>query len=188
MARMIAEVLVTAVFGVWLCATVALNVPFLERRVGRFLTRRIWALVPNWSFFAPHPAMSDTLLFYRDRYCSGVCSPWRHIELIPHGRRFRRIAWNPGARVDKAVADAESLLIQEDVKSGGVSPQGLALTVPYLLLLNWVCSFPVGPGAVSRQFSIVRHNRRQGAIEVILVSGFHRLSSEGEKLGQGVIV
>jgi hypothetical protein len=183
---MMAEVLVTAILSGWLCATIAFNVPFVERHVGRFATRRIWALVPNWSFFAPRPAMTDTLLFYRDRYCNGACSPWRQAELVLLEHRFRRAAWNPGARVDKALADAESLLIQDDPRPGNAFSKGLALTVPYLLLLNWVCSFPVGAGAVARQFSLVRHSRCGEEIEIVLVSGFHGLDSEEEGLGQEV--
>lgn len=182
---MIEEAIIAFTLLGWLVATISLNIPLVESRVARFVTRRIWALVPNWSFFAPRPATSDTLLFYRDRYYNSAYSPWRQAELVCLRHRLRQVFWNPGGRVDKAVADAEAILAQNALRLGDAPLQGLALTVPYLLILNWVCSFPVGAGAAARQFSIVRHSRHGDSMEIVFVSGFHGLESEEDSYYRG---
>ncbi|MEV4370142.1 hypothetical protein AB0J71_23950 [Nonomuraea sp. NPDC049637] len=160
----------------WYLATVAVNIPYVERLIGsRFASRRVWSFIPNWSFFAPRPAVSDTFLFYRDRLAGGTCSPWRTAAEPPKLHWLRRMAWNPHSRPGKAISDAESVLLQEGIAARSMAAESLFLTVPYLLLLNHVCSFAVGPGVGARQFALARRDGRSRQLEIVFVSGFHTL-------------
>ncbi|WP_180931106.1 hypothetical protein [Streptomyces sp. AJS327] len=65
---------------------------------------RLGSILPNWRFFAPHPAQHDFVLFYRTLDAAGETSDWRPLEVIA-GRRARQAAWFPERRTEKAVFD-----------------------------------------------------------------------------------
>jgi len=173
----------------WLIATALANTPVGDRILTSVIgTRRIRALVPTWSFFAPRPVSYDVTLLYRERLADGECSPWR--EAIPFPRRHPiiRAFWNPGARAFKAVSDASNVLIlSARAAPQPVSPRSLMLSIPYLLLLAKTSSLKIGVGVVSRQFALVRHSHRDARIAVTFVSGFHDVSTsvtDGERMSR----
>ncbi|MFF8288349.1 hypothetical protein ACF068_03810 [Streptomyces sp. NPDC016309] len=91
--------------------------------------------IPSWRFFGPHPGMHDTHLLYRDELADGTLTEWRE-KVIVEERRGHHIVWNPNRRREKVVFDAvEELKIfvrrEEPLER-------LQLTLPYLVLLNYV--------------------------------------------------
>ncbi|ROO86917.1 hypothetical protein EDD29_4501 [Actinocorallia herbida] len=172
--------------GAWILLTVIANLPHGESLLLRvFVLRRLLALIPRWSFFAPDPVHSDVSLLFRDRIGNGGLSVWR--DTNPGSRRpsVLRPLFNPDARSFKAVSDASNGLIAAARSAGpGTRPQDLSLNVPYLLLLNHVAGFGIGPGVEARQFALVRHNRHEQRMAVVFVSGFHVLEAEDSSAGR----
>ncbi|MFD0270464.1 hypothetical protein ACFVGY_28465 [Streptomyces sp. NPDC127106] len=77
----------------------------------RIQRKDTFALLPNWRFFAPEPAVHDYHFFYRTLNTAGERSPWQPVDLIA-GRRFHQILWFPGRRAEKAVYDICSEILQ----------------------------------------------------------------------------
>ncbi|MFJ9210239.1 hypothetical protein [Streptomyces sp. NPDC102264] len=77
----------------------------------RLQRKDTFALLPNWRFFAPEPAVHDYHFFYRTLNTAGETSPWRAVDLIA-GRRLHQIFWFPSRRTEKAVFDISSEMLQ----------------------------------------------------------------------------
>ncbi|WP_326623110.1 hypothetical protein OG863_39270 [Streptomyces decoyicus] len=82
----------------------------------RLQFRDAFALLPNWRFFAPEPATHDFHFFYRTLNTAGETSRWQPVDVIS-GRRLHQIFWFPGRRVEKAVFDICSEMLQKLDKS-----------------------------------------------------------------------
>src|SRR5205809_5017290 len=124
---------VIVILAAWLAATVALQLP----RTRRWLQERdVCALLPEYRFFAPRPAEGDLHLLFRDTYADGTVGRWTEIcRLKP--LRLSHALWNPDKRERKALFDCVVLLL----RLRPPQPRALAVTTPYLLLLNHVSSF-----------------------------------------------
>nr|AOE46837.1 tubulin alpha-2 chain protein [Streptomyces antibioticus] len=77
----------------------------------RLQRKDTFALLPNWRFFAPEPAVHDYHFFYRTLNTAGETSPWHAVDLIA-ARRAHQIFWFPGRRTEKAVFDICSEMLQ----------------------------------------------------------------------------
>lgn len=135
----------------------------------------VFGLVPIWTFFAPTPGMSDYYLLYRDRLPDGSLDNWRKVELKPPGNGFRLALWNPTKRKQKALSDMVSALIRLAKQQKG---EGLIVTVPYILILNFITSRPHSLGTSGTQFMVLEHSGFRGEPErsrVVMMSGIHRL-------------
>ncbi|MEE1761041.1 MULTISPECIES: hypothetical protein [unclassified Streptomyces] len=71
----------------------------------RVRSRDHFSLLPNWRFFAPHPAMFDYHFLYRTVSGDGSASTWRDASGIVD-RKPLHLVWFPTRRADKAVFDA----------------------------------------------------------------------------------
>ncbi|MFI1354168.1 hypothetical protein ACH4TV_11380 [Streptomyces sp. NPDC020898] len=71
----------------------------------RVRTRDHFSLLPNWRFFAPHPAMHDYHFLYRTVSGDGTASTWRDASGIVD-RKPMHLVWFPTRRADKSVFDA----------------------------------------------------------------------------------
>lgn len=72
---------------------------------------RLGVFVPNWRFFAPHPATHDFHLLHRTLDVDDQVSPWIDTtEISP--RRPTQAVWFPGRRAEKAVFDVASEFVQ----------------------------------------------------------------------------
>ncbi|MEU9603334.1 hypothetical protein [Streptomyces sp. NPDC048057] len=91
-----------------LLATLAVQHP--NQAFARVKVRNKWALLPNWCFFAPNPAMHDLHLLYRTLDTDGGTSSWKSINVIA-GRRLHQFFWFPGRRPEKGVFDICSELL-----------------------------------------------------------------------------
>ncbi|MGC5000830.1 hypothetical protein [Streptomyces sp. DT195] len=116
-----------------------LSLTLLEQlQKGTKVNRRVdplSAVIPNWRFFGPQPAMHDCHLLYRDELEGGEMTAWREVDVIEE-RRSSHMVWHPNRRREKALFDAT-----EEMKSYVGRERELRilqLTVPYLLLLSYV--------------------------------------------------
>lgn len=93
------------------------------------------ALIPNWRFFGPQPAMHDCHLLYRDELAGGEMTDWREVEVVEE-RRTSHMLWHPNRRREKVIFD-----VTEEMKAYARREQELRklqVTVPYLVLLSYV--------------------------------------------------
>src|SRR5262249_31136977 len=115
-------------------------------------------------------------LLYRDRTSDGKLSPWRE---VPGERPQRGIAafWNPGRRHNKALVDV-TLELARLGQAVGDRVEALALTVPYLAVLNFVSEAPRIDCDCETQFLLMTSDRRRRGAkpEVLLVSALHPLT------------
>jgi hypothetical protein len=167
-------IVVVVIYVVWAAATIANQFhswsPLWLRSVD------IFGLIPVWTFFAPNPGMTDYYLLYRDRLPDGSFDNWRTVELKESENGFRLALWNPTKRKHKALSDIVSSLIRL-AKEGG--SEALILTVPYILLLNFISSLPHSLGTNGTQFMVLEHGGFSGEPErsrVLVMSAIHRLS------------
>ncbi|MBU2665784.1 hypothetical protein KOI35_19935 [Actinoplanes bogorensis] len=103
---------IPAVFAAWFVATVISQHPDRSYDKARGLDRTgTGILIPNWRFFAPNPAVEDQHFLYRlaseDKTRH---SEWREVyQIVP--RKMIHAFWFPGRRIEKAVFDAASTLV-----------------------------------------------------------------------------
>lgn len=62
------------------------------------------SIVPNWRFFAPHPAVHDSHLLYRTLSVEEETSEWIQLSLAPD-RTLQHMVWFPDRRLGKAIFD-----------------------------------------------------------------------------------
>lgn len=131
----------------------------------------MFGLFPGWNFFAPRPGSMDFHLLFRDELPGGGITPWREIP-ITQGRRWHDWLWNPERRLKKVVFDSFSALTQVVTQKADVR-----LSVPYLVLLNYVSNYPRLYPATKTQFMLMMSTPAdpdQEPVEVI-VSDRHPL-------------
>jgi hypothetical protein len=135
----------------------------------------VCGLIPTWTFFAPNPGMTDYYLLYRDRLADGSFDNWRKVELKGSDNGFRLALWNPTKRRHKALSDTVNALIG---LSRHRASDTLIVTVPYVLLLNFITSRPHSLGTTGTQFMVLEHSGFSHEPErsrVMVISGIHRL-------------
>ena len=111
----------------------------------------VFGVIPYWNFFAPQPGTWDYSLLYRDRLASGSQTNWREISLCRPRTAWDWI-WNPKKREKKALFDIVTSLMQSATV---MEPDQLVLTVPYIILLDYVSQLPRPYGAVATQFLLM---------------------------------
>lgn len=157
-------------FGGWLAATVACQ---FNSRLARALRRRDPLLViPQWTFFAPEPAVTDYHVLYRDEYSDGTHSGWMELVLDP--KPACRAVWNVHKRRSKALFD----LVQGLLTLLADDPRAeVKYTVGYVLLLQAVSREPRGREPARTQFVVVESSgyTPSGPPRVVLRSEPHRL-------------
>jgi hypothetical protein len=135
----------------------------------------VFGLIPTWTFFAPNPGMTDYHLLYRDRLADGSFDNWRQVELKGSENGCRLALWNPTKRKHKALSDTVSALIG---LSKHRASDALIVTVPYVLILNFVTSRPHSLGTTATQFMVLEHSgfsQEPARSRVLVRSGIHRL-------------
>jgi hypothetical protein len=165
-------IVVIAVYAAWLAATIAHQ--FHSHCPGWVKRLNVAGLLPIWTFFAPHPGMTDYYLLYRDRLPDGMLDNWRGIELKGRENGGRLAIWNPTKRKHKALTDLVSAIAQFVVRHGEAR---VIATVPYILILNYVSSQPHSLGSEATQFLILEssgYSRDLGDTRVLMLSQFHR--------------
>jgi hypothetical protein len=142
-------------------------------------SRDVFLLLPMWTFFAPNPGTTDARLLWREALGSRHLGPWH--ELSPPRSHPMRAIWNPNRRIQKAIAVAGGLLAH-----AGES-ESTTLTIPYLLLLNYVAAQTGSPHAIARQFAVVRTSGESPAfdeVRMVALSRWHAVGEKGDALGR----
>lgn len=168
-----AAIVVIIIYVVWFAATIANQ--FHSRCPVWLRAVNIFGLIPIWTFFAPNPGMTDYYLLYRDRLPDGSFDNWKKIELKSSENGFRLALWNPTKRKHKALSDLVSA-VAEFVKDHGA--EAVFVSVPYILILNFITSRPHSLGTDGTQFMILEHSGFSGEPErsrVLVMSRIHRL-------------
>ena len=162
---------VALVLGIWLLVSAVLQIPL--ERLQRLRAWDLASLIPQWSFFAPHPATGDLHLLYRDRLDSRAWTPWTELN-VSAGCAWWNTVWNPQRRRTKAFFDAATLLLREEAQTG---PICVKASVPYLLLLSFVTAVPRAIACRETQFLLMKSTARRDspAFETLFVSGLHKL-------------
>lgn len=142
-------------------------------------------VIPRWNFFAPSPGTYDVHVLYRDRLADGTVTDWREIpaEVPP---QWVNAVWNPGRRHNKAVFDVTRHLADYSSKHEGEALQ-IQMSMPYLVLLNFVSALPRGYDARETQFLLMRSYFQAEFDEPtpIFWSSFHGLEvADGELVGR----
>ena len=144
-------------------------------RLERWLrTRDVFLLLPIWTFFAPNPGTTDTRLLWRESFASGDTNHWHELS-PPRPTRWRAL-WNPDRRVQKAIADAGALVAQARAETDS---DAVLLSVPYLMLLNYVAAQDGSPHAIARQFLVVQTSGGPpdfDEVNVLTISRWHAVA------------
>lgn len=169
------EVVVASLLALWFVGSVLNQFQFEWFDKIRNLDH--FSLLPLWTFFAPNPGQTDYHLVYRDRRADGVTTDWMEVA-ITQSRKFHSCMWNPEKRSKKVISDVVATLM-ESIPS--VPPDKAAfaimLSLPYLVLLNFVSNLAATPGATHRQFVIAETAgfKRTEHPRLVLKSDFHPL-------------
>ncbi len=160
-------------FAAWLAISIVCQ---LSRKAENWLRDRdLFSLIPRWNFFAPNPSMQDFHLLYRDRYPDGSVGRWSEPPRMKPNPIVSAF-WNPGRRYNKALFDVTQHLLRAS-ETLASSPLRLQLTLPYVVLLNYVSGFPRWDGAIETQFLLMTSYGRQSPDKPtpVFVSALHQI-------------
>jgi hypothetical protein len=129
---------------VWLLSTIAGNIPRFQSFVRRL---DVLGVVPAWTFFAPNPGVTDTVILVRDLLEDDTWSPW---VVAWRERPTRgRVCWRPDKRVAKLVADCGSAIPRAHVEGDET------LGASFLLVANIAQNAPHDWRTKGFQFAII---------------------------------
>jgi len=157
-----------ALLGFWLAITVLYATPLYERFAVKLMVR---LFVPQWNFFAPIPGTHDPHLFYRDQLVDGRIGPWRECVEFTGKRRASAPIWHPEKRAKKTLYDITTTLTRENC----TDPNLIKLSIPHLLLLNYVASLPRSLLSTATQFALIETCASDPKPNIFFVSGLHSL-------------
>ncbi|WP_207631061.1 MULTISPECIES: hypothetical protein [unclassified Actinopolyspora] len=170
-------------FGSWFVGTVLCQDPF--RREDRIRKLDKFNLIfPDWRFFAPNPGIHDYHLLYRDTLASGDTTEWSEVGQIAE-RKPHHIVWHPHRRLEKTLFDIVAEILRFSGDTG--AKKDLALTVPYLTLLNYITNRqPHATDARSTQFLIAASGGYDQSEEptMLFLSESHRLERGYRRSGK----
>ncbi|ELZ67209.1 hypothetical protein C457_14279 [Haloferax prahovense DSM 18310] len=185
---------VLAFLGAWVGATVGnstrIGASALSQRLGP-----LYAIVPKWNFFSPHPGQHDYVLLYRDRRTDGSLSAWRSVDKLSQSAppAIVRWVWNPSMYRSKALFDLTQGLtsaFDDDEQRADSETEVTAATPPeprrvdlgqvkfstmYLTLLQLVTAQEHSPLGESTQFAVMQYSRASDGHELVFASEFHSL-------------
>lgn len=156
----------------WCALTVGAH---LSLRIAAWVAKiDAFGLIPNWSLFAPNPAVTDPHLVCRDDAGQGVVKPFQEMDGHVFDKGLSVAVWNPSRRVSKGILDALTELL---VLADSIEACEIRFSLPYLRLANYTLSLPAAPDSVSRQFGIVLCTGfdHRDPPELVFLSEFHVL-------------
>lgn len=133
----------------------------------------IFSLIPSWSFFAPNPGTVDYNIVCKIKTLDNEVK-FKYIETIVQRNNLLYSIWNPHKRKQKAIVDVVQAFARLPPNSSG----NLPITMPYLILLNYLTSFFTdAPDGSQLQFLIYESQGIESSLnqKVIFVSDFHTL-------------
>ena len=166
-------ILVLIVLGAWLAATVISAFPAMASVLNRLGT--FTALVPRWNFFSPRPGIHDYHLLYRDQWEGGGVGVWQEVPGFAQPRNLTASVWNPHRVSKKALFDLAVELARESLAVEN-RQEYAKLSIPYLVLLNYVSQLPRPHPSIATQFMLARSSSMPQTVEPCFISGLHSLS------------
>lgn len=156
---MILEVVCWTIVAAWLILTVGANLP----RAGTLVRRAdSFDVLPAWTFFAPNPGTSDSIVLVQDVFPDGAASSWR-VAWREHPSGLR-MWWRPDKRVAKLVTDCCS-----SIRTYGTHGD-VTLSGAYLLLAALVEAGPHEVGTTKFRFATAEvHGWWKGNRQPLLV-------------------
>lgn len=156
-------------FAAWFAASCLRQFP--GEKVDRWCAWDVVGILPVWRFFAPVPGPFDFHLLYRDRGADGVVTDWTEFQPVPR-RRWSTMVWNPDKRLRKAMLDLSQELARAQSKQ---PPEQIMLSVPYLVLLQFISALPRAAPVAQTQFAIMVSEGAEydAAPAVLFLSSFH---------------
>jgi hypothetical protein len=162
-----------AILEIWLILTILVQFPCFKW-VKWLRDRDYFALLPNWSFFAPNPGTSDLQILYRDKLSDGQLTPWQAVA-FREGSLLHAI-WNPEKRLHKAITNVCLSLLQ--LASDKHKSKLLFASVPYILIVMYIKALPHDGSSNSRQFLIAQtygYCTVSQEPKILFISQFHKL-------------
>jgi signal transduction histidine kinase len=160
------------ILGIWLMLSILAQFDAFHW-VRWFQERDYFALIPDWSFFAPDPMAGDFQLLYRDKLFDGQFTPWKEVKF--RNAPLLRAIWNPEKRRRKAMINAETALLQMVARNP--KSKMLFVSLPYLITLISVTTLPRSTVSDYRQFLIAHtfgyHTSKEA--EILFLSPAHKL-------------
>ena len=163
--------LIALVLTVWFCLAVLSQFrPAWLQQIKYF---DLLHLIPNFRFFAPHPARRDYYLEFRCRLNSDTVGRWQRVmTMAPRG--LSCALWHPGKRRRKAFSTLTRRLLRVSVAHG---PDRAGRTVAYLTLLNHVQGFLADErGDVQFRLVTGQHHCPARPIRLAFTSDWHAAS------------
>ncbi len=135
----------------------------------------LFHLLPKWTFFAPNPGHTDYHLLYRDLRDDAIPTGWTEVNIVQE-RSILASVWNPEKRVRKCLLDLTQNLVKQRPSSAD-EENAVVLSVPYLLLLNYVAHLNAPGSSNARQFIIFQSHGffPNKEPELLIRSAFHDL-------------
>jgi hypothetical protein len=171
-------------YGAWIFLTVLYGRPRKAAELSRYGVFGL--LIPSYNFFAPDPAVHDYHILLRDYDERGNSGPWRDVAGFVGHRPWYSPIWNPQKLMKKALFDILMFLFEEikereqftkrlNDKYRSFEYNAIELSLPYLLLLNFISNLPKDCFVRRRQFMVVRRCNVQRSTEILLISSVHNL-------------
>jgi hypothetical protein len=151
---------------------------FQNKFVNDIRQKDLLNFLPAWYFFAPTPVTYNVFLVYRVAYEDGQSSVWQQVAFHEQ-RMWWHCIWNPKKRMNKAFFDLMKDLI--DHIRLNRDEHFVAMSLPYLILLNFVSSREHPIAAAQVQFAIMRKESGETDHEVLFVSGYHGLEPHASR-------
>ena len=160
-------------YGLWLLLTLV-RAAGHDALVRLRVPRQLWALLPNWSLFAPKPSLTDHYVFYRDQRGEAEPGPWV-LAYGPEPRKWYHGFWNPNKVQAKAVFDLNHQLarVVNEIKEGG--EEAVVQSAPYQHLMHFVRQLPRPEAQDQTQFCIVLREPAHNYEATLLASPMYPL-------------
>ena len=129
-------------------------------------------ILPNWSFFSPHPLVTDYNLYYRTIDINNNQSDYTKVEFA-NKNRTEHIFFNKGKRKTKFVLDTILDLIEELKKINKDQYKYIPYSLQYLLLLNYIINQNKSENIQSVQFKISEQTYTENSEKLIFQSYIH---------------
>lgn len=175
--------LIAIFFGIWFLLSFFNQFPpkIKKHFFKHFVTYDIFSLIPTWTFFAPNPKQSDTILLYRDLFVTSISSEmskWATAHTT-YSKKWWHTFFNPRRRIEKALVDFEQGIIEIDLREENKKEDAIVFSPHYLALLGIVEKIPpLKEISQKRQFCLIEIYPPISAVsnKIIFQSRFHNLA------------
>jgi hypothetical protein len=134
-------------YVIWVLLTI---VKQFDKTVLRLSEYDIFALIPNWTLFAPNPRFSDYKIFYRDKFIDGTISDLFEIDWISN--KAKNFLWKGQMREQKFLS-----LVSKDVYKYRDKKIDFLFffNIKTIMLKNYLKNYKVPDNITTRQITVV---------------------------------